>query len=247
MTSADDINTWNTVAQRYAERVPGPANSFYRRLEPFLRHQFGDLHGRSVLDVGCGHGWLTHLLAQQGATAVGIDGSSVLLEQARSRYPGIGFIEHDLTRGLPRPLAVVDRIVAHLVLMDLPKLSELFADVASSLDDHGVFVFSILHPAFFGQEVVYDERGTDHHRAVRGYLTEETWWIEAFGGHRHYHRPLSTYVNLLAENGLAVTGMGEPLNLPDELKSVDQWTDRERWFATIPTMLGIAASRISKR
>ncbi|MDQ2839161.1 MAG: hypothetical protein M3Y77_11875 [Actinomycetota bacterium] len=38
-----------------------------------------------------------------------------------------------------------------MVLMDIPELDKLLADVAASLTDDGLFVFSILQPSFFGQ------------------------------------------------------------------------------------------------
>ncbi|MEV4349170.1 hypothetical protein AB0J83_32335 [Actinoplanes sp. NPDC049596] len=36
-----------------------------------------------------------------------------------------------------------------MVLMDLPTLEPLIADVRASLTDRAPFVFSILHPSFF--------------------------------------------------------------------------------------------------
>ncbi|NED94188.1 hypothetical protein G1H11_02580 [Phytoactinopolyspora alkaliphila] len=42
-----------------------------------------------------------------------------------------------------------DRVVAHMVLMDLPELGRLVADVRASLTRDGVVAFSILHPCFF--------------------------------------------------------------------------------------------------
>lgn len=42
------------------------------------------LDGARVIDIGCGEGWLTHLVAPKSVTAVGIDPSAIALERARA-------------------------------------------------------------------------------------------------------------------------------------------------------------------
>jgi SAM-dependent methyltransferase len=195
----------------------------------------------SVLDLGCGHGWLARLLANRGARVVGVDGSAELVAQARAQHPGLRFEVADLTVGLPSGLpGPFDLVVSHMVLMDLPVLDRMLADVATTLTEGGVLVATILHPSFFRQQPVY---GEVRHRRVTGYLEHERWWIDSFGGHRHYHRPLAWYVQRLRDAGLAVVDMDEPQTLPHHCAPEDEWTDDERWFATIPTMLSFAARR----
>ncbi len=49
--------------------------------------------GERILDVGCGNGQLTAQIAQSGATVVGLDLDEAMLEQARSNYPQLEFIQ----------------------------------------------------------------------------------------------------------------------------------------------------------
>jgi len=77
-------------------------------------------------------------------------------------------------------------------------------------------------------------------RSVGGYLDYETWDIESFGGHRHYHRPLTWYVQQLLDHGFVITGIDEPATLPRHSRPPQDWTDYERWFSRIPTMMTIA-------
>jgi SAM-dependent methyltransferase len=241
VTDTADLDHWNRVAGEYARQAGGDGDSFYRRLAPFLWDQFGDIAGRSVLDLGCGHGWLTERLHRAEARAIGLDGSTALIDIARTRYPHLDLRVHDLTLGLPGDPATVDRALAHMVVMDLPDLSPLLADLAVRLAPDGVLVLSLLHPAFFGQDVAEDPGTGQCHRQVRGYLEHEQRWIESFGGHTHYHRPLGWYITQLTRHGLAVTGLQEPETLPHHTRPREEWTPQERWFATIPTMLAIAA------
>lgn len=47
--------------------------------------------GESVLDVGCGTGDLANQIAIQGATVIGVDAASTMIEQAKEKYPHIEF------------------------------------------------------------------------------------------------------------------------------------------------------------
>jgi trans-aconitate methyltransferase len=47
--------------------------------------------GERILDVGCGTGDLTQLIAQAGATPVGIDNSPEMIATASARFPGVEF------------------------------------------------------------------------------------------------------------------------------------------------------------
>jgi SAM-dependent methyltransferase len=178
--SAEDLQLWDAAAPAYA----GRADSFYRRIHGFLWDRLGAVHDLEILDLGCGDGWLAEEMRQAGARVTGIDGSAALLARARSQYPSIIFEQRNLVLGLPRPQRLFDRIIAHMVLMDIPVLDRLLADVAAALRPGGVFVFTILHPAFFSHAIVDEGPGGQRYRKVTGYLEHQTRWIQTFGGHR---------------------------------------------------------------
>jgi SAM-dependent methyltransferase len=239
--SSGDLAAWDQSASNYASLVGGADDSFWRRFEPFLTRWMPP-GNPSELDLGCGHGWLAGLIAKRGGRVVGVDGTVELVARARAEYPGLRFEVGDLTSGLPSSLTgPFDVVVSHMVLMDLPILDRLLADVSASLTRDGVLVATILHPSFFRQQPMFEH---ERHRRVTGYLEHEQWWIDSFGGHRHYHRPLAWYVQHLRDAGLAVVDMDEPPSLPRHRDPWDEWTDDERWFATIPTMLSLAARKI---
>ncbi|MET0377810.1 MAG: class I SAM-dependent methyltransferase, partial [Spongiibacteraceae bacterium] len=47
--------------------------------------------GERILDVGCGTGDLTQLIANTGAKPVGIDNSAEMIASAAARFPGVEF------------------------------------------------------------------------------------------------------------------------------------------------------------
>jgi len=49
------------------------------------------LQGERILDLGCGTGHLTHLIAHAGARVIGIDKSQAMIERARAAYPDLDF------------------------------------------------------------------------------------------------------------------------------------------------------------
>ena len=49
-------------------------------------------------------------------------------------------------------------------------------------------------------------------------------------------------IEQLVRNGLVVIGLHEPSSLPTADVPETDWTDYQRWFSTIPTMLAISCA-----
>jgi len=241
----DDLTRWNAVGPAYADAVGGGLDSITLRFWDFLWRGLGDLDGCRVLDVGCGHGWLAGAMAARGAEVSGVDGSASLVEIARRGHPEVRFELADLVEGLPPALrdGAFDRVVAHMVLMDLPTIAPVLRDVGACLAPQGTFIVTMLHPSFFLQSPVEDPVTGERYRKVTGYLDPEMWWVESFGGHRHYHRPFSEYVNELASAGLTIVEMIEPPT--PTAPTSDRDAGWSAWFATIPTTLGLVCAKRS--
>jgi SAM-dependent methyltransferase len=208
--STVDIGSWNRIADQYTQIIGTPEDRINAAFKAVLWDSLGDLHGAQVLDVGCGHGWLAHAMLAAGATVTGIDGSTEMLANARQLCPQTEFIEWDLARGLPPLAGPFDRILANMVMMDLPDISALLKAVRQALPATGKFIFTLPHPCFFQQKSERDAATGQMFCRVTGYLQPEVWQIESFGGHRHYHRSLTDYFEALRANQLAVTRLYEP-------------------------------------
>lgn len=101
-------------------------------------------------------------------------------------------------------------IVSHTVLMDIPSLRSLFKDVAATLKSDGRFIFTLLHPCFWNQKSHLDHQTGEWHKEVKGYLEHEVWRVEDFGGHNHYHRPVTYYATELHQAGMVIRQLIEP-------------------------------------
>lgn len=208
-----DLLDWERIGSEYGRAVADGLDAYIRScVRAELWGILGDVTGRRVLDVGCGDGWLSAELVAAGASVVGVDGSSTLLDQAGLSCPEARLIEHDLLSGLPPLDDRFDVAVSSMVLMDLSDLDPLLRDLASVLLPKGRFLFAILHPCFFGYRWTTDPVTGRPVRLVGDYLDECVWRIASFGGHNHYHRPLSSYFRSLRRHRFVLSDVREPLH-----------------------------------
>lgn len=175
-----------------------------------------DVTGLRLLDLGCGHVRIARELARRGATVVGIDISSMLIEKARtleqSRPMGINYLIADAADAESLQRQKFDGVACGFAMSDFDDLDGVLGTVARVLTPGGFFVFSMLHPCFPG----WDSRHAAPSWAPgRGYY-EEGWWL-ADGLPHHLrskvganHRMISTYLNALARHGLVVEQAIEP-------------------------------------
>lgn len=210
ISNDDNIRAWEAHGDHAADF--GDEGDFGRQhlLNPAIFALLGDVADRSVLDAGCGQGYLARMLARRGARATGVEPAEPWLRFARERERdepcGITYVQADLAapdlpHRLPGPF---DAVVANMVLMDIPRFDDAIHNCVAVLRPGGDFVFSLVHPCFEEEGAVWDEqRGV----AVREYLCE--YAIPQAIGHR-IHRPLSAYIDALADAGAVVRRMIEP-------------------------------------
>lgn len=90
----------------------------------YALHLLGDATGKLVLDLGCGDGEFTTLVAAHGANVIGVDISTDLLQLARGRMELDGFAKQVQTvcasaHGIPLQTASVDIVFGMAVLHHL--------------------------------------------------------------------------------------------------------------------------------
>jgi SAM-dependent methyltransferase len=180
---------------------------------PFLE---SDLSGQRVLDLACGLGELSRLLASQGASVTAVDLSANMLGHAMDletgRPLGVRYLLGDVTGTDWWDGAVFDGAVCRLALMDLDDLDAALASAASVLKPGGWFSYSLLHPCFPGLSDGASEQ-LPSWPPGRGY-TSEGWWTTQGDGVRGrvgaHHRMLSTYLNATLRAGFVLEEFGEP-------------------------------------
>jgi len=96
----------------------------------------------TVLDLGCGDGYLQETLIQRGLPprrALGLDMSSAELHQARERLPATVPLIHARAQALPLQDASVDHALSHLAFMLMSDIDAVVAELARVIRPGGQF------------------------------------------------------------------------------------------------------------
>ncbi len=220
----ENANAWTRLARAgydvYRDCVNTPA--FFAMLP--------DVRGMVGLDIGCGEGHNTRLLAGRGAQVTAVDVSPTFLGHAQDeegRAPlGIDY-RHASAVALPFPDSSYDFATAFMCFMDIPEVELVVAEAFRVLRPGGFLQFSITHPCF----------DTPHRRNLRGpdgrtYAIEVGRYFENLRGEvaewtfasappearaglakfrtPRFTRTLSQWVDLLVAAGFVLERLGEP-------------------------------------
>jgi len=94
--------------------------------------------GEEILDIGCGTGQLTNLIAESGAHVHGIDSSVEMIKQAQFNYPAVKFEVMDATKFTFEKK--FDAVFSNAVLHWIPEKEKVVECVYNSLKHGGRFV-----------------------------------------------------------------------------------------------------------
>ena len=214
---------WDSNATaRHLQIVSGIDISYSKVLVPTLLELLGDLHGKSVLDVGCGSGTLSALLARTASLVVGVDASPKMIEIAEREYGGVTslrFENIDLSNNI-RNLSewMFDSCVSNMALNTMPDLNGVLSSIRHLLRPQAVMAITIPHPWFwheykkkvFNGEFDYVNPHADSFPFVIS-LDETPLPVPT----TVFHRPLSVYFDVLLQNGFHIDRLLEPYPPPE--------------------------------
>jgi len=175
----DIIGGYDKWAATY-DRDPNPLIA----LEERVTLEFvGNIRGQRVLDLGCGTGRYCVLLAERGASVVGIDPSSEMLEHARRKYTPARQFElcHGTIEEVSLPSEHFDLVLSALTLGHIPELEPTFAAAVRLLKKGGRMVISDAHPYWpvSGHDYTefFDQAGQEYRIPIYPHLFEEYWHL----------------------------------------------------------------------
>jgi 2-polyprenyl-3-methyl-5-hydroxy-6-metoxy-1,4-benzoquinol methylase len=100
----------------------------------------------SILDLGCGEGWLTRELSARGIHSIGVDAIPTLVESAkRTGTEDFRSISYEQIAAGELNISV-DAIVCNFSLFGKESVEQLFKVIPSLLNSDGVFIVQTLHP-----------------------------------------------------------------------------------------------------
>ncbi len=222
---------WNANAEAWTKLARAGYDVYRDHLNtPAFLELLPDVAGRQGLDLGCGEGSNTRLVARRGASVAAIDIAPVFIRHAQAeeaRAPlGITYQEASAV-ALPFADASFDFATAFMSLMDIPETEQVLAEAFRVLRPGGFLQFSILHPCFNPphRRNCRDEERVTYAIEVGDYFVDDSGrvdeWIfgtapEALRGRLpkfkvpRFHRPLNLWFNLLLATGFTLERIAEP-------------------------------------
>ncbi len=233
-----EADLWERHADWWQEGFTDGADPEYEeQILPLAAHFLSG--ARRVLDVGCGEGQIARLAVSGGAElVVGVDPTRAQVRLAVERAGGPSYTRSGAD-GLPFADDAFDAVVACLVFEHIEAVDAAIAEVARVLQPGGRFLFFLNHPLLQTPSSGWiDDQILDppeQYWRIGPYLIEELSIeeVEKDVFIPFIHRPLSRYVNALADNGLLMTRMVEPAPPPGFLVQAAEYAAA----ATIPRLL----------
>ncbi len=182
-----------------------------------------DLRGQRVIDLGCGEGRTSRILARAGALVTGIDLSGALIAEAEAKEAAapleVRYLQRSFSNLSGIEEASFDAAVSTMAFMDGPDFPRAAAEARRVLAANGVLYFSVYHPCFVtrGSNFLLDAaRESVRARRVGDYWSEpyvEHWRHPASNTRVDLPRfpyRLEEYVNGLIEAGFRIQRLMEP-------------------------------------
>ena len=206
-------SSWDEVAEDYDKSVGNTGDSYHRIfVNPTIFDILGPVKGLSVLDLACGQGYLSRILARAGARVVGIDLSEKMLEIAQaseeSEPLGVRYICCSSADMSSIDDSSMDCIVSTFGFHDIKEIETTIEECSRVLKKKGKLVFAIPHPFTYARRHE-DEDG--FFLKIRRYMSvreiphpkyKETSVVA-------YHRPLSLYFEKIFSVGLRMFAFRE--------------------------------------
>jgi 2-polyprenyl-3-methyl-5-hydroxy-6-metoxy-1,4-benzoquinol methylase len=159
---------------------------------------------RTVLDIGCGEGWLARALDAAGVAVTGIDAVPALIDQARLAGGGdFRVMAYEEVAAGALEIAV-DVAACNFALLGRESVDGLLAAVGRLLVPGGSFIVQTLHPLASCGELPYQDGWREGSWAGfdAGFRDPAPW----------YFRTLESWIRLFGDHGWQLLELREPLH-----------------------------------
>lgn len=243
-TQNEITKEWSKIAKfRVSQIKKGIDLSFSYILVPCIFELSEQSDFTSVIDIGCGVGFLSKALANKAQRVIGIDTSRENIEIARKLFGNIAnaeFVNSAIQDYIPEvgekscTLAILN-----MTLMTTLDLNEVLKSTACILKPAAHLVFTITHPCFWPLYWEYAFENWFNYKKEIPIEAEFKISLQKRSGliTTHIHRPLEHYISCLIKAGFIIDQISEPF--PD---SETEEKYPKRW--QYPRFLGIRCIRL---
>ena len=223
---------WDDNASFWVQIIREHRDKYRTELtDPAVLNAVGNTEGLRVLDAGCGEGYLSRILATRGATVVGVDFSTKLIEAARIQNATDALpISFDVASVDELPYAddTFDLVVCNHLVNDLHDPSKPIGEFARVLRGGGRLIILMLHPCFYNKHAERDQ-ATNGLIASSYFETrsiEQVFEVDGLTSpvaNTAWFRPLEFYTEELRKSSFAITSLTEPHPSPEQVRTDGFW------------------------
>jgi SAM-dependent methyltransferase len=219
---------WDANAEHWDARMGDEGNDFFNVLCWPILASFLDVQpGQHILDIACGNGLTSRRLAALGAAVTAFDFSGNLIEKAKARSNNYRFpITYQVLDATNEQALLslgerkFDSALSNMALFDMPEIEPLFRVLPKLLKPNGIFVFSLMHPAFNNPSATLLAEEWDDGELHTRYAVKVPRYINQFQSQGlalrnqpkpqlYFHRPIRDYMNIAFQNGFVLDGFEE--------------------------------------
>ncbi|MDD4135938.1 MAG: class I SAM-dependent methyltransferase [Candidatus Shapirobacteria bacterium] len=119
-------------------------------INPLMTSSLPKEKDSTVLDLGCGNGYWTKLLAKKYKKVVGIDNSQNLIQIAKSKrqLTNIEYKLVEIETGFPFNNDYFDLVFSNMVIHYIKNINKLAKDLYRIIKPNGLIILSFAHPIF---------------------------------------------------------------------------------------------------
>lgn len=204
---------WNRVCEKREQTInQGKDISLKYVTVPSIIKNLSEENPKSVLDVGCGTGFLTNEISKICDYCCGIDASAKSIRIAKEKYKKDHVTFQNSTISEFKSQDRFDSCVANMVFMTDPDWINSLKNIYEHLSIGGSLFVMITHPCFWPLYWEYaNESWFNYSKEI--YIENEfhTSFSESIGITTHIHRPLSIYFENIKLAGFDIEMIEEPM------------------------------------
>ena len=182
-------------------------------LDGWMLAAIGDVSGRKVIDLGCGEGRFSRMLAERDAMVTGVDLCRPFVEFAKNhRVSDEAYLMGDMEDLHEVPGDEFDLALSYITLVDVPDMRSAAGEAFRVLRSGGRFVVCNLHPMTSASPDWINQGRRKLHYPVDRYFDEGERNISRRKDRpmTNFHRTLSTHFRTFLGTGFTVEDVREP-------------------------------------
>lgn len=162
----------------------------------------------SVLDIGCGCGYLTNAVYRAGFPKIkGVDISPKAIEYARSRYSDIAFECCDICDYVSS--SKYDVCLCVMTLNNMSNIERFFSSLRQLVSDTGKVLLVIPHPCFWPQRHLKDKSYSYFQEKPYEFEFATKGRTDYFSTVLYFHRTIETYHFYIHKSGFVQSNIWE--------------------------------------